>query len=45
MAPLLSAILLVVAGQARVSLVLALACLAIVAGALLAAKDMIRRRI
>ena len=45
MAPLLSAILLVVAGQASVSLVLALACLAIVAGALLAAKDMIRRRI
>lgn len=44
MAPLLSAVLLVVAGQAQPSLVLALACIAIVAGALLAAKDMIRRR-
>jgi len=43
LAPLISALLLVVAGQARADWILAVACAAIVAGALLAAKDMIRR--
>ena len=42
MAPLLSAVLLVVAGKAAPTGTLALACLAITGGALLAAKDLLR---
>jgi len=41
MAPLLSAVLLVVFGDTSASLVLALACIAIVGGAVIAAKDMV----
>ena len=43
MAPLLSAVLLVLAGQAEPTWILGIACLAITGGALIAGKDLLRR--